>query len=200
MTKRLFDIIFSFFGLIVLSPLFLIVALMIKINSSGPVFYKGERVGRNGKLFKIFKFRTMIKDAEKQGIDSTPLDDSRITKVGRFLRKYYIDEIPQLINILNGEMSFVGPRPQVKWATDLYADEEKIILTVKPGLTDFASLKFPNEGKILKGSKDPDKDYLQKIHPEKTRLQIEYLKNRSFWVDLKIIFKTIFIIISKLYH
>lgn len=198
MIKRLFDIVFAVLGLLALSPIFLIIALMIKISSLGSVFYRGVRVGKDGKLFKIFKFRTMEKDAEKHGIDSTAANDPRLTKIGRFLREYKIDELPQLINILKGEMSFVGPRPQVKWATDLYSTEERIILTVRPGLTDYASLKFPNEEEILKGSQDPDKDYLQKIHPEKTRLQIEYVKNRSFWIDLKIIFKTIFTIIKKL--
>lgn len=198
MIKRLFDIVFSLFGLVLIFPILLLIALIVKIDSSGPVFYRGFRVGKDGKLFKIFKFRTMEKDADRKGIDSTAADDSRITRIGRFLRKYNIDELPQLVNILKGEMSFVGPRPQVKWATELYTEKERVILTLKPGLTDYASLRFPNEGEIIKGSKDPDRDYLQKIHPEKTRLQIEYVKNQSFLVDLKIIFKTILIVIKKL--
>lgn len=197
MSKRLFDFVFSFLGLMILAPFFLAIALAIKITSSGPVFYRGERVGKKGKLFKIFKFRTMRANAETTGVSSTAQDDSRITAVGKFLRRYKIDELPQLINILKGEMSFVGPRPQVKWATDRYTEEEKIILSVRPGITDYASVKFSNEGEILKGSQNPDKDYLEKIHPEKTRLQIEYIRNQSFLVDLKIIVKTIFITVFK---
>lgn len=197
MSKRLFDFVFSFLGLMILAPFFLAIAFAIKITSSGPVFYRGERVGKKGKLFKIFKFRTMRADAETTGVSSTAQDDSRITAVGKFLRRYKIDELPQLINILKGEMSFVGPRPQVKWATDRYTEEEKIILSVRPGITDYASVKFSNEGEILKGSQNPDKDYLEKIHPEKTRLQIEYIRNQSFLVDLKIIVKTIFITVFK---
>ncbi len=197
MLKRGFDIIFSFLGLMVLAPLLLLIAFGITIGSPGPVFYRGVRVGRKGKLFKIYKFRTMIVNAEASGVSSTSLEDERITKVGKFLRAYKIDELPQLINILKGEMSFVGPRPQVKWATDLYSQKEKAILNVRPGLTDWASIKFHNEGKILSGSNDPDKDYLKKIHPEKTRLQLAYVRNQSFWVDIKIIAKTLWTIVKR---
>ena len=139
----------------------------------------------------------MIVNAEASGVSSTSLEDERITKIGKFLRAYKIDELPQLINILKGEMSFVGPRPQVKWATDLYSEKEKTILNVRPGLTDWASIKFHNEGKILSGSNDPDKDYLKKIHPEKTRLQLAYVRNQSFWVDIKIIAKTLWTIVKR---
>ena len=196
MIKRLFDIIFSFLGLIIVLPLLGLIAIMIKLDSPGPVFYQGIRVGKNEKLFKIYKFRTMGVKAEEFGISSTAADDVRLTKIGKLLRKYKIDELPQLINILKSEMSFVGPRPQVKWATNLYTKEEKAVLTIRPGLTDYAFIKFPNEAEVLWGSKDPDKDYMEKIHPEKTRLQLEYIRNRSFWIDLKIILKTIFIIIK----
>jgi len=196
MLKRFFDFILSLIGLIVLSPFLIIISSFIKLNDRGPSLYKGVRVGLNGKPFKMLKFRTMVLNAEKIGASSTADDDPRITKIGKFLRKHKLDELPQLINILKGEMSFVGPRPQVKWAVDLYNEEEKQILTVRPGITDYASLKFPNEGKILKGSRDPDKDYMEKIHPEKTRLQLEYIKKHSFWLDLKIILKTIFVIIK----
>ncbi len=196
MLKRLFDFIFSLIGLTLLSPFLLIIALLIKFNDRGPALYKGVRAGHKGKPFKMLKFRTMVLNAEKIGASSTADDDPRITKIGKFLRKYKFDELPQLINILKGEMSFVGPRPQVKWAVDLYNQEEKQILSVRPGITDFASLKFPNEGEILKGSCDPDKDYMKKIHPEKTRLQLEYIKKHSFWLDLKIILKTLTIVIK----
>ena len=197
MLKRLFDIIFSSIGLILASPLMLLVGLAVKTNSPGPVFYQSERVGQHGKKFKLHKFRTMTVDAEKANIWSTAADDSRITKIGHFLRKYNLDELPQLFNVLMGQMSLVGPRPQVSWAVELYNKEEReIILSVKPGLTDLASLKFLNEAEILKGSQDPDKDYLLKIDPEKRRLNIEYVKNHSLWIDIKIIFKTIFKIIN----
>jgi len=191
MIKRLFDIVFSFFGLIFISPLLLILAILIKLSSPGPVFYRGTRIGRSGKSFKIFKFRTMVVDAEKTRIWSTSVNDPRLTKIGKFLKKYQIDELPQLINVLKGEMSLVGPRPQVPWAVELYNEEEKTLLNLQPGMTDWASLWNFHEGEILKGSKDADKDYLEKIHPEKMRLALEYARHHSFWIDLKIIFKTI---------
>jgi len=194
MIKRIFDILFSIIGIIILSPLFFIVSIFIKIETNGPVFYKGIRIGKDEKLFKIYKFRTMIVRADKIGPSSTTEDDSRLTKVGKFIRKYKLDEFPQFINVLKGEMSFVGPRPQVPWAVKLYNKEEKRLLSVKPGITDYASIKFPDEEKILKGSKNPDSDYMKKIHPEKMRLGLEYVKNHSFFTDLKIILKTIRII------
>ncbi len=192
MLKRLFDIAVSFIGLIALSPVFLTIAVLIKRDSKGPVFYRHERVGRFGEPFKIYKFRTMVVDADKLGGSSTPADDPRITKVGRFLRsKYQLDELPQLINVLKGDMSLIGPRPQVPWAVGLYTDEEKkAILSIRPGMTDYASVRFSNEGKILRGSTSPDKDYLEKIAPGKTRLQLEYVKNHSLWVDFKILART----------
>lgn len=189
--KRLFDVFFSALGLLVLSPFFLVIAVLIKRESPGPVLYRGARVGLNGHIFKMNKFRTMVMNADKIGGSSTPEDDPRVTKVGRFLRQYKLDELPQLINVFRGEMSFVGPRPQVKWAVDLYTPEERQVLTVRPGITDYASLRFPNEGEILKGSNDPDKDYMEKIHPEKMRLSLEYIRTRSMIVDIKIILQTI---------
>lgn len=191
MLKRLFDVTFSFSGLVVLFPLFILIGLLIKMDSKGPIFYKGIRVGRFGKPFRIFKFRTMVVDAESIGGTSTPDGDPRITQIGRFLRKYKLDEFPQLINVLSGEMSFVGPRPQVPWAVRLYNDEEKILLSVRPGITDYASIKFSNEGEILHGTKHPDEEYLEKIAPEKLELGLQYVRNCSFWVDLKILVKTI---------
>ena len=194
--KRLFDVIFSTLGLIVLSPILLVVAAAIKLESPGPALYKGARVGLHGNLFKMNKFRTMVINADKIGGSSTPEDDPRITRVGRFLRRYKLDELPQLINVFKGEMSFVGPRPQVKWAVDLYTPAERQILTVRPGITDYASLRFPNEGEILRGSTDPDKDYLEKIHPEKMRLSLEYVRTRSMGLDIKIIFQTLAAIVK----
>jgi lipopolysaccharide/colanic/teichoic acid biosynthesis glycosyltransferase len=190
MLKRLFDIIFSLIGLTILFPLFVLIALRIKFDSKGPIFYRGVRVGRGGEPFKIYKFRTMVLEAEVSRPSSTPDDDLRITKVGKFLRRYKLDELPQLINVLKDEMSLVGPRPQVPWAVELYNQEEKAILNLKPGITDYASIRFPNEGEILRGSPDPDKEYLEKIHPEKTRLQLEYVRHASLAEDLKILAKT----------
>lgn len=192
--KRIFDIIFAFLGLFVLSPILVIFASIIKISDGGSVFYRGERVGLHGRPFFIFKFRTMVVNADKIGGSSTSDDDPRITQVGRFLRKYKLDELPQLINVLVGDMSLVGPRPQVKWAVDLYSDEEKVILNFRPGITDYASLLFSNEGEILKGSKNPDQDYLEKIHPIKTDLAMKYVQNHSLMVDIQIILKTIAVV------
>lgn len=192
MLKRLFDITVSFAGLVVLSPLLLAIAIMIRLDSNGPVFFRGERVGRFGKPFTIYKFRTMVVNADKLGDASTPADDPRMTKIGKLLRnKYQLDELPQLINVLKGEMSLVGPRPQIPWAVELYIQEEKeTILSVRPGMTDYASVRFPNEGEILRGSTAPDRDYFERIAPEKTSLQLEYVKNQSLLVDFKILLKT----------
>lgn len=193
MIKRFFDIIFSFFGLVIIFPLLLIIALAIKLNSPGPAFYRGERVGKNGKPFRIFKFRTMVIDAEKIGGSSTAADDKRLLKIGPFLKRFQLDELPQLINVLKGEMSFVGPRPEVKIYIDMLSKEEKkAILSVKPGMTDFASLWNFHESEILKGSNDPEKTYQEKIRPKKIELQLKYVRERNFWLDIKLIFKTIF--------
>ena len=190
-TKRVFDFTLAAFGLILLSPLLAAVALAIKLDSPGPVLYRGVRVGLNGRQFGMLKFRTMVVNAEAIGGSSTPEDDSRVTKVGRLLRNAKLDEVPQLINVLKGDMSFVGPRPQVKWAVDRYTPEERLVLTVRPGITDYASLRFANEGEILKGSTDPDRDYMEKIHPEKMRLSLEYVRSRSFSTDLVILGRTL---------
>lgn len=191
MTKRLFDIFFSLLGLIILSPFLITIAIIIKITSPGPIFYRGVRTGFHDKPFKIFKFRSMIVDAEKTGVSSTSKEDDRITKIGKFMRRFKIDELPQLLNVLHGEMSIVGPRPEVKKFTDMYTGEEKILLNIKPGITDYASIWNSDEGEILKDSKDPDKDYLEKIRPEKIRLQLKYAKEVSLWTDIKIIYLTI---------
>ena len=190
MLKRLFDIIACLIALPFLISFFAVIAIIIKVNSLGPVFYRGSRTGLGGRPFRIFKFRTMVVDAEKIGGPSTALNDPRLTKMGKFLRKYKIDELPQLINILKGEMSFVGPRPQVEKYTKLYNDEEQIILSVRPGLTDYASIKFINLDQIL-GDESVDERYLKEIEPEKNKLRMKYAKEHSFWIDIKIIMMTL---------
>lgn len=188
--KRGLDALLAATGLVILSPFIGAIAVAIKLGSKGPLLYRGPRVGLNGEPFHMLKFRTMVVDADKIGGSSTPEDDPRVTPIGKKLRRYKLDELPQLWNVLKGDMSFVGPRPQVQWAVDLYTPEERAILGVRPGITDEASLKFSNEAEILKGSKDPDKDYIEKIHPEKMRLSLEYVRNRSFSGDISIIART----------
>ena len=195
MLKRLFDIFASVTGLIFLLPILAVVAIVIKVESPGPVFYRGLRAGRLGKPFRIFKFRTMVVDAERLGGASTPENDPRVTRVGRFLRKHKLDELPQILNVIAGVMSLVGPRPQVLWAVERYTEEEKNTLNVRPGVTDLASVKFRNEGEMLRGSADPDKEYFEKIHPEKMRLSLEYVRTQSFWLDCKIIWRTLLAIV-----
>jgi lipopolysaccharide/colanic/teichoic acid biosynthesis glycosyltransferase len=190
LAKRTFDTAIAAAALVVLSPVIGAIAIAIKTGSSGPLLYRGKRVGLDGRVFDMLKFRTMVVNADQIGGSSTPEDDPRVTPIGKKLRRYKLDELPQLWNVVKGDMSFVGPRPQVKWAVDLYTPEERAILGVRPGITDEASLKFSNEAEILKGSKDPDKDYIEKIHPEKMRLSLEYVRNRSFSGDLSIIART----------
>jgi len=194
--KRLFDLLSAGIGLLVLAPVLAAVAVAIKMESAGPVFYRGLRAGRHGKPFRIFKFRTMVMNAEALGSASTPEDDARITRVGRILRKIKVDELPQLLNVLQGEMSLVGPRPQVPWAVEKYTPEERTILRVRPGITDPASVRFRNESEILRGSADPDKDYFEKIHPEKMRLSIEYVQKQSFLLDCKILLQTMLVVVA----
>lgn len=190
MLKHLFDIVFSLIGLLVFSPLMATIVILIK-KDGGPAFYRGVRIGRYGKPFRIYKFRTMVVNAEKLGGPSTADDDPRITKIGKFLRKYKLDELPQLINVLKGEMSFVGPRPEVQHYVDMFTEEEKAILSVRPGITDWASLWNPDEGAVLAGSKDPEKAYMEKIRPEKLKLQLKYVREGSFRIDLRIILLTL---------
>lgn len=194
MLKRIFDIVLAFFGLVLFAPLLLICALLIKLTSSGPVFYRGERIGLAGKAFRTLKFRTMVADAEKKGGSSTHEADARITGIGSFLRKFKLDELPQLLNVLAGDMSFVGPRPEVRKFVDMYTPEERMILTVRPGITDWSSIKFHNEGEIIaaSGIADADEAYARLIRPEKLRLQMKYVREHTLWLDLKIIFDTIF--------
>ncbi|WP_104733703.1 sugar transferase [Hanstruepera ponticola] len=196
MIKRLFDIVFSLIGLILLLPLLLIIALIIKVESKGSVFYKQVRVGKDNTNFKIFKFRTMFIGSDKKGLLTVGNKDPRVTKTGYFLRKYKLDELPQLINVLLGNMSFVGPRPEVRHYVNFYSKDDLIILTVKPGITDYASIYFRNEVEILKASDNPEKLYIEQILPKKIALNKQYIENNSLFTDIKIILKTILTIIS----
>ena len=189
--KRIFDFTMALCAIILLWPLLLMIAALIRIQSPGPIFYRGVRSGIHGNSFRIFKFRTMVPNAEKIGGPSTALNDPRLTPAGKFLRKYKLDEFPQLINILIGDMSFVGPRPQVEKYTKLYSGDEMFILTVKPGLTDYASIHFINLDAIL-GDENVDEKYLREIEPEKNRLRIKYAKKNSFRTDMKILAMTFF--------
>lgn len=192
MLKRLFDIIFSFLGLILASPLLLLFTILIKKESPGPAFYQGERVGKGGKVFQMLKFRSMVINADKIGGPSTSADDPRLTKTGKFMRKHQLDELPQLINVLKGEMSLVGPRPEVPSEVETYDSQTRqIILSVKPGLTDLATLANLHEEEILRGGSDPHEAYRKLIKPQKLSLAKQYVKTRSFWLDLKIIIKTL---------
>jgi lipopolysaccharide/colanic/teichoic acid biosynthesis glycosyltransferase len=194
--KRLFDIVCSSLGVILLSPVIIVIAAIILIEDRFPVFYRGVRVGRYGKLFRIYKYRSMVRNAESVGGDSTADDDPRITRIGKFLRKYKLDELPQLINVLKGDMSIVGPRPEIKKYVDQYNEEEKQILTVRPGITDWASIWNADEGALLAGAKDPDRAYEELIRPTKLKLQLKYVRERSFFTDMKIIFLTMLAVIQ----
>lgn len=187
MLKRLFDILFSVTTLVLLSPLFLLVALLLSVGSPGPILYRSRRAGRWGKPFSLLKFRTMVVNADRIGGPSTSLGDPRVTSPGRLLREYKLDELPQLINVLKGEMSLVGPRPEVMSEVELYTPDERRLLTVVPGITDWASIQFHNEGEILQGAADPHEAYRQLIRPEKIRLGLEYVRNHSLLIDLKIL-------------
>jgi lipopolysaccharide/colanic/teichoic acid biosynthesis glycosyltransferase len=191
MIKRLLDILASTAGLIVFAPLLLYICVRIKLDSHGPIFYRGLRIGLRGKRFRIYKYRTMVVEADKIGASSTAADDARITRVGHWLRRYKLDELPQLINVLVGDMSMVGPRPQVEWAVNQYTAEERNLLKVRPGITDEASIKFRNEAEILRGSKDPDKAYMELIAPEKIRLGLKYVEHHNLWTDVRILIKTL---------
>lgn len=196
MTKRLLDILFCLPMCIVLSPLFLLIALFIKLGSKGPVFYLQERIGINSTPFNIFKFRTMHQDADKKGLLTVGGRDPRVTRVGYFLRKYKLDELPQLFNVVLGEMSLVGPRPEVKRYVDMYSLEQKKVLEVKPGITDYASIEYSNESEILGNAADPEKMYVEEIMPAKLKLNLRYVQEKSFFVDLKIIFRTVMKILT----
>ncbi len=189
--KRLFDIFFSLIGLLFLSPLFVAVALLIKLGSEGSVFFRQERIGKNFESFRIYKFRTMAVGADKMGPLITVGGDKRITKIGKFLRKYKIDELPQLFNVLKGEMSFVGPRPEVKKYVQLFKSDYKKLLKIRPGITDPASIQYSAEETNLSLSKSWEEDYIKKILPEKIKLSLHYLDNHNFITDLKLILITV---------
>lgn len=193
--KIIFDKVIALLALIALSPLMIFLSIIIKVTSPGKVFYKGIRTGRNNKNFKIYKFRTMVHNAESIGGHSTALDDFRFTKVGRFLRKYKLDELPQFLNIIKGEMSLVGPRPQVNYYTNKYEGEFKEILSIKPGLTDFASLYFMDMDKVL-GNENVDEKYATEIEPIKNLLRLKYVREQSFLLDIRILIETAFSIIG----
>lgn len=191
MLKRLFDITFSFLLIILLVPLFLIIAVLVKLDSRGPVFFLQTRVGKNNRDFKLFKFRTMHVDADKRGLLTVGHRDSRITRVGYNLRRYKLDELPQLFNVLIGDMSVVGPRPEVRKYVDMYDERQQKVVSVRPGITDFASIRYVNENELLKNTENPEKLYIDEIMPAKLELNLKYIENRHFFKDLKIILLTV---------
>ena len=188
---RFFDFILSLVGLVVLAPIFIVLAIWIKIDSKGPLFYKQVRVGQNGIDFGLFKFRSMVVDADKKGLITVGGRDPRITRSGYFIRKYKLDELPQLINVLVGDMSLVGPRPEVRKYVDLYTDEQQKVLSVKPGITDYASIEYMDENEILGKSSDPEKTYIEEIMPEKIKYNMKYIQNKNLSEYFKIIFLTL---------
>lgn len=194
--KRLLDILISGLGLLALSPLFVIVAVWIKIDSRGPVFYSQTRVGKGNKDFQLLKFRSMVGDADKSGLLTVGGHDSRVTRAGYFIRKYKLDELPQLINVFLGDMSLVGPRPEVRKYVDMYTPEQLHVLDIRPGITDAASIKYRNENDLLAAADDPEQYYIDVIMPDKLRINLEYVAHHSLLGDLKFIFDT-FIAILK---
>jgi lipopolysaccharide/colanic/teichoic acid biosynthesis glycosyltransferase len=190
MLKRGFDFLVALTALLVLSPILLAVALIIKVGSPGPVFYRGVRVGLCGLPFRIYKFRTMVINAENLGGSATAEDDPRITPIGKFLRRHKLDELPQFLNVLVGNMSLVGPRPEVQKYVDMYTEEECAILHFRPGITDWASIWNSNEAAVLEGSKDPEETYEELIRPTKLALQLFYARNHSLGTDVRILFHT----------
>lgn len=195
--KRGFDIIASLIGLLIFSPLLTLFTFLIWLQDFKSPFYISNRVGKNEKIFKIIKLRSMVIDADKKGIDSTSLNDERITRIGHFIRSYKLDELSQLWNVFKGDMSLVGPRPNVKRETDLYTTTERELLSIKPGITDFASIVFADEGEILSGAKDPDISYNQLIRPGKSELSLFYILHQSFLLDIFILILTIITIFSR---
>ena len=189
MLKRALDLAVSAIAIFLLSPVFVVVALLIRLDSKGPAFYRGTRIGQHGIPFRMWKFRTMHINSEKRGI-TTGQNDPRVTRIGKLLREHKIDELPQLINVLKGEMSLVGPRPDFEEHTSAYRGDEKLILTVRPGITDYASLRFHNLAELI-GSEDPHRVYLEEFRAEKTRLRLAYVKRRSLGEDLRILFRTL---------
>ncbi len=195
--KRIFDIVASGIGLILLSPLFVILAIWIKCDSIGPVFYKQVRVGRNNMDFQLFKFRSMRVGSDKKGLITVGGHDPRITRSGYYIRKYKLDEFHQLINVFKGDMSLVGPRPEVRKYVDMYTEEQMHVLDVRPGITDLASIRYRNENELLERVNDPDKYYVEVIMPDKLRINLEYVARHSFTFDIRLIFQTFRAIVSE---
>lgn len=188
--KRLFDIIASGLGLIALSPLFAVLAVWIKTDSKGPVFYRQTRVGRDNKDFLLYKFRSMRPDSDKLGLITVGGHDPRVTRSGYYIRKYKLDEFPQLINVFIGDMSLVGPRPEVRKYVDMYTPEQLRVLTVRPGITSLASIRYRNENDILAAAEDPDRCYIEKVMPDKLAIDLEYVDRATLWNDIKLILST----------
>lgn len=195
--KRLFDIIASGMGLLILSPILIVVAIWIKLDSPGPIFYRQVRVGRNNKDFQIFKFRSMRVGSDKGSLVTIGGRDPRITKSGYFIRKFKIDELPQLINVFIGDMSLVGPRPEVRHYVNYWTAEQMHVLDVRPGITDPASIRFRNENELLEKVEDPEKYYIEVVMQKKLKLYLDYVKNQSFFYDIKLIFQTFWVIITE---
>jgi lipopolysaccharide/colanic/teichoic acid biosynthesis glycosyltransferase len=191
MAKRTFDLFFSAIGLVLFLPLFVIISLIILVDTKGSIFYTQKRVGKNKREFNLLKFRTMHHGADRAGLLTIGEQDSRITKSGKWLRKYKLDELPQFLNILTGDMSIVGPRPEVKKYVNLYSNEQMRVLSVRPGLTDYASLKYIDENKILNSYPDPEKAYVEIIMPAKLKLNLQYIEDKNLINDLGIIFQTL---------
>lgn len=188
--KRLFDIVASGLGLVVLSPLFAILAVWIKADSKGPVFYRQTRVGRDNRDFRLLKFRSMRPDSDKLGLITVGGRDPRVTRSGYYIRKYKLDEFPQLINVFKGDMSLVGPRPEVRKYVDLYTPDQMRVLSVRPGITSLASIRYRNENEILAQADDPDRCYVEQVMPDKLAIDLEYVENANLWNDIKLIFST----------
>lgn len=195
--KRILDILAAAVGLLILALPMVLIALFIKLDDGGSVFFKQKRVGKDHEVFNILKFRTMVEDAPAKGGQVTVEGDSRITKIGHFLRKFKLDELPQLINVLLGHMSLVGPRPEVPQYVEMYNRDQSRVLLVRPGITDLASITYRSESEILARAEDPEKAYIEEIMPDKLRLNLEYIKNMSLGYDLKLIFKTFWVIIAE---
>lgn len=197
MAKRIFDIIAATIGLLILLPFLVLIALAIALDSRGPILFLQQRIGKGGEPFFLFKFRTMHVGSDKGTAITVGNRDPRITRVGYYLRKSKMDELPQLYNVLKGEMSFVGPRPEVKKFVDLYTPEQRKVLEITPGMTDYASILFRNENELLDGKNDPVSFYIDHIMPKKLQLNLEYINSNSLWMDFKIIFKTLMVIFKK---
>lgn len=195
--KRTFDIVASGLGLIILSPVFIILAVWIKADSRGPVFYRQVRVGRKNRDFRLFKFRSMRPDSDKIGLITVGGHDPRVTRSGYYIRKYKLDELPQLINVFIGDMSLVGPRPEVRKYVDMYTPEQMRVLSVRPGITSLASIRYRNENDILAAAADPDRAYIERVMPDKIAIDLEYVERATLWNDIKLIFSTFREIIVK---